>query len=452
RNRSAPLDYKLADIDPDSDRDDAYNIDLQETVIEGGQTHTYSIAVHADELLGSPDWLPFNVSLYYNESENFQGGAGRNDMFGQPISAPTGNTRDKSILVSTKNGKYSLKVTDYKTSVQDATSAYLQNTWIMGNILALGETWSNVHSYNIAEGETLDGVREDNPTYRQWRFNMKNPDGVFDQAYEDLAVADWRAYRDAVITTFPTFAEAWSLDGLGTEVKRFVQRNPTGLAYTEDATSIGKEFEFTASPNQNLRLTMNASQTEAFRNNVGGRQVIEFVELTDWYFANTEAGNIRLYGGGGANTTAKQWNKFRAKYSLTKLLEGTASPELREWRFNAVGNYRFNEGFLKGFSVGGGFRWADDVVLGYDLTEDENGDPVYDLNSPHIGPTDTKVDLTFSYRKKLENGMNWRVQLNVRDIFAEKELIPISTQPDGSWAAVRIPGSTTWQLTNVFEF
>ncbi|MBK1876048.1 TonB-dependent receptor plug domain-containing protein [Pelagicoccus mobilis] len=451
-NKFAPesnpnLNTKIANVDPD-----IYNLDFDPNE-EGGQSHSYSVAGHLNELLGSPDWMPLNVSLYYNESENFQPGAGRNDMFGLPIAAPSGSTRDKSILVSTKDNNYSLKVTRYKTTVNDASSAYLANTWIMGNIVALGETWSNVFNYNLKRNHWNKSDVVTNGAH-PWYYNMKNPDGVFDQEYEDLVVADWRAFRDELITTFPTFADAWNLTGLGQggENIRFTQKNPTGLNFTEDATSIGTEYEFTARPTESLRLTMNASKIEAFRNNVGGQQVIQFVEMVDHWLATSEIGNLRLYGGGGKNNIRKQWNKFRAPYSLTKLLEGTASPELRTWHFNAVGRYEFKDGRFKGLALGGGVRWADDVILGYDLTEDENGDPVYHLANPHVGPDDTKVDFMASYSTKIGNGVKWRIQLNVRDLLADKDLIPLSTQPDGSYAAVRIPGSTTWQLTNSFDF
>jgi hypothetical protein len=52
----------------------------------------------------------------------------------------------------------------------------------------------------------------------------------------------------------------------------------------------------------------------------------------------------------------------------------------------------------------------------------------------------------------LNKNLRWKVQLNVRNVFARKDLIPISTQWDGSPGAYRIPPGREWYVTNTFDF
>jgi hypothetical protein len=48
--------------------------------------------------------------------------------------------------------------------------------------------------------------------------------------------------------------------------------------------------------------------------------------------------------------------------------------------------------------------------------------------------------------------VKWRVQFNVRHLFATDRLIPLTVQPDGSPGAFRIAEPRVISLTNSFEF
>ena len=47
--------------------------------------------------------MPFNVSLSYNKSSNFQVTDTRRNVYGKPIDNPTGATKEYGILLSTKD-------------------------------------------------------------------------------------------------------------------------------------------------------------------------------------------------------------------------------------------------------------------------------------------------------------------------------------------------------------
>lgn len=408
---------------------------------------SYSVVAHIDALPGM-DWLPLNVSVSYNESENFQPSGYRADMFGHQLDLPTGETVDKAISISTKDNRFSLKITDYETSSNLGQSSYIPGTWMVGRFVAWGENWANVHEHNIDNGWTLDGVGEK----KGWRWNMKNPDGIFDQEFEDKAVADWRDFVDAVHSEFPDYAAAWSLDDPGGEPKFYNTIDPAGLTYTQDAVSKGREYEFYAKLTDNWNLTFNASQTHAVRKNVGGDAMIEWVKFVDKWFDETNAGDIRIWSGGGPTIENTWKSAFRSNYALTELLESTSSSELREWRFNAVTRYGFRDGRLKGVNIGGAVRWGDDAILGYPPVTLEDGSLSYDLDNPYMGPDDTQIDFFANYTKKLKNGTKWKMQINVRNLFADDELIPLNVQPDGTPAGYRIPSDRTWSITNSFDF
>jgi len=106
--------------------------------------------------------------------------------------------------------------------------------------------------------------------------------------------------------------------------------------------------------------------------------------------------------------------------------------------------------------VGGSLRWEDEVGIGYPqsegVTEDGNRVVVYDTDNPYYGPSETHVDLWAGYQLELNDNVNWRIQLNVRDVLADGGLIPLSVQPDGTIREYRLEGDPNWFLTNTFTF
>ncbi len=444
--------------DPDTARVDFSSLVLPDDPVSilDTESNSWSVAVHLNELFGLADRLPVDVSVYYNESENFQPAAGRIDIYGSPLAAPSGKTVDKSILIATKDRKFSLKVTEFETSVTNGSADTTTNAWFVGQIMNRGDTAANRFEFDVNGGRL--GVPNNSNTYGR-RSGQSAEEAAAEEA---AAIAGWRALQQAVfdlstdLTGDPhAFYTAWGSDPNVTPPQSVaVLRTPNGFALTQDATSKGYEFEFTAQPNSNWRIQFNAAQVEAIRENIGGEAFLKHVTLMEEYLNNTPAGNLRVFGGGAAaETTLGQWNRvFGGNWQLTKLQEGSASPELREWRFNLVTNYRFNEGRLKGWNVGAGYRWQDNVVIGYPLVASGTGGSNFDLANPYIGPTEGDVDLWVGYQRKLTDKITWRAQLNVRNVFAKNELIPISAQPDGTPGGLRLGSATSWTFSNTFSF
>ncbi len=180
----------------------------------------------------------------------------------------------------------------------------------------------------------------------------------------------------------------------------------------------------------------------------------EYIEERLAYYRSTAAGEMRIWGAAGP-TILEQWQDqggFLGNYQRLKLQDGAATPELREWRFNVVANYSFLDGALKGLNIGGGVRWQDEIAIGYPMYYDDNGDPTYDINNPYMGPDEWNFDMWAGYERPINDKIDWRIQINVRNVGATNEVVPISVQVDGSPAAVRVAPNMTWEITNTFKF
>ncbi len=442
-------------------------------------SHSWMVVGHLMDLPGLKPLLensPVVVSLFYNRSSNFQPSAARVDIYGSPLAPPTGVTTDKGVLFETRDGRYSLKINRYETSSTNVSNETLANNlWFIGASQTWSGNWANRFQYNW-DGDTI-GSAITNPSATNNKYNYEPAQREKDMAAalgltgdaaqakawelaaarETQVVAAWRAWQASVN---PAFYSAWRIDltapkaGTGTELSASV---PAGLAVPEDSVSKGYEVEFTAQFTRNWRLTFNAAKTSAVRHHVGGAAVTDFVTQYEQAL-NTGvggAGDLRVWWGGAGNETALyQWNqRFGSLYRLLKLQEGTSAPELRQWRINLITNYGFDSGFLKGVNVGGGVRYESSIVIGYPvLPGPVSSQASYDIAHPYRGDRETNFDFWVGYTRRIWKDVEWQIQLNVRNAFVGNELIPITTQPDGSPAGWRIRPPQTFQLTSTFRF
>ncbi len=464
------------------------------------------VVVHINKLLPK-DFLPLNVSLSYNESNNFQVSSARVDLYGNALSNPTGETSEYGLRLSTKDGKYSFGISTYETS---SSNAYISNENGFSDAIVQGLRFRNVFLYQLT-GYTWDsrvalGTDPGTGGTRWWWFpafvdekglsiaTAANEDSaVPDSYYKRETVAEAAQHRDAVIRDWNDiqkfldargYFQVWgytpqdvskltdratyeaSLDASNnpsaqymptnpaTQIYTYGFTNPAGYTITGNTKSEGFELEFTANPTKNWRITLNAAKTEAIKAEIGGAQYDELISFLDEKMAGF-AGDMRRWNGEHvpSNTLRTAYNSFRSRWTLMKLQENAAASELRKWRFNVVTNYSFTEGKLNGLGVGAAYRWQDEVILGYPVSTDSMGLAVFDLDNPYYGPAEDGLDFWISYKRDLSEKVSWKIQLNVRNAFASDGVVPISVQPDGkTWASVRTKPVQEWFLTNTFSF
>ncbi|EDY84975.1 TonB-dependent receptor plug domain protein [Verrucomicrobiia bacterium DG1235] len=442
-----------------------------------GSNESKSVVVHLDQFL--PE-LPASTkfSVFWNESSNFQPGEARVNHLNQPLAPPNGDTEDYGFVISTFNDKLTLKLNRYESTVYGSTYDPTDGAlWYVGtaetSLFAAG-----MRDLVVIEGNTPgwdDSWRtygQQNPyqvgdvPYDNWLRSQGIPESEWaDQTVEEADA--WMARATANLRENLAPQEFWDAWGATQSDARWQNGwwdpwsestgvQPNGFTSTSDITSKGTEIEVNFNPTENWNFAMNAAKTEAVRNNLAG-------SLKEWVSARNEVhngdnGDIRLWWAGDRNNTLKtRWNNdFYSRYLLGLATEGTAVSELREWRVNMVTNYNFRDGKFKGLNLGGSVRWEDEVGIGYEQTEgvNEDGVPVlvYLSDSPIMGPTETHLDLWAGYSLDLNDNVNWRIQLNVRDVLSDGGLVPISVNPDGSVREYRVQGDPNWFLTNTFSF
>lgn len=429
-------------------------------IIVSDSSKSWSGVFHINQLLHQK--LPLNVSLFYNRSQNFQPLAGRVGALGNPLPAPKGKTTDYGVMVSTKDDKYSVKFNIYKTQVQDAnTTSGFSSQFFLGQVFTEGQSSRNRFLFEVSDPARPETFHSGDPN--QWIY-QPGLGQTADQAVAAMKadVAGW----DALIKSLPPeFLTAWRIDTNQTNVsqlKAITYSQPNGLTVTEDNVSKGLELELYAQPIHGLRLTVNASKSEAVRTNVGDPTWNALVNQINTTLNTTPAGSLRGNANASSATVLERWNaNFWASWLSVKGQENSAVPELRKWRANAIANYDFSTGVLKGVNMGAGLRWQDKVIIGYTpkyFIGDKETDPFtattvkYDLSKPFYGPAETNIDLWVGYTHRINKTLNWRTQLNVRNVGKKNSLIPITVQPDGTVAAWRIAPTMLWTLSNTVEF
>lgn len=499
------------------------------------QRRSWSVALHGKELMELFHYsLPqgADITLLYNDSSNFRPSDVGVDIYNRPEKTPSGETKDFSVLLSYKD-RVTLRITKYKTTQHNTqyrgpapdfgwakanlarsmdgmmwetgawagadptkrvqpTPEWLINRWMFGTNYdqalantALPANWqSDPNILNqplrirhsavvgdptyVAQGTinpdtgvayVAPPLTADEVAYRTAWFQARSDDEwsrPVDQAF-------WQAenYTRDYSATWGGF---WEIDGWKT---------PANQKHMNDLVSTGMEYELTANPLPNWRISMNASKADAVRSNVL-KSWESFIESNKAFYFDgassvnaTPAANYWTYTGyydivhtpdvrqlsTGDRLGARFRDAIYQQYYQAKATEAQAVSELRKWHFNAVTNYTFVRGFLKNVGIGGAFRWEDRSTIGYYPTFNSDANAwVIDLNRPIKGPTERHYDAWISYERNLGHGIKWSIQLNVNDVFAEKKLIPIQANPDGTIAQVRIPSLTTWNLRNTFSF
>ena len=268
------------------------------------------------------------------------------------------------------------------------------------------------------------------------------------------------------------WTQAGGLPGVGGQQPSGAQN----IVSTMDNVSKGWEYELTAQPMKNWNIALNYSKTQATKTNIdpvtqqfmaanlafyqgpGGQLRLWGANQTAGYTAITNPGQTPIVysfttGQQSGSTVGPGWiaNVYNP-YLVTASSQGQSAPEISPWRLNVVTTYTFDRGIAKGAFVGGAVRMEAGRILGYRLNADNS---ILDVHQPLMGPNDRYFDLWLGYNKKIDfasSKINWRIQLNLRNVGTKSNLVPARYEPDGTLALARIEQGMTWQLTNSFEF
>lgn len=376
-------------------------------------------------IVGKPlKWLFF----HYNKSDNFQpAGVSYDINDGSFLPLPTGEGEDYGFTVELSEGKLYARANWFETSQNDSRA---------------GPTGTFI-----------------------WRMGYYDADAFYDWAvlaarYEGLtgSAADTRVKE---ITQLPDDFNSYRANVVG----------------TSDVIAKGLEFNLIYNPIKNWNIKFNVARQETVYDNIAEQyDRWKAVRLPIWMNAHSDAMPVgyqdfwtydnltapdairRIAGIGGASTrTPELWFNINvdANMALQKKLEGKVSPSQREWRWNVITNYVFDDGILKNFGFGGSLRWEDEAAIGY-MGAEPDWDGVVrqlDADKPVFDDAMYHVDLWCSYQTKVFNDkVGLKLQLNVRDALENGGLQPIGVNPDGSPSAFRILTPRQYFLTATFDF
>jgi outer membrane receptor protein involved in Fe transport len=381
----------------------------------------------------------FNV--YYGESENFSPASGRTvNAFGVAIAPPAGVTKEKGIYLEVFDGKLTARVNFFETT---------QTGSFNGAVGGLASTIVGMHS--SAYNAVLNGWIPAGPG--------GFPVGYVAPPAQLLELYNWRLNNGTPASSNP------------------------GVQDTSDFVTKGTEIELMFRPTRGLSFLFNVSEQKSVRSNTGAvTRTLIFDTPTasgeplatewrkDWTYqiplsqvAINFLGSrtdINMFG------VAFQRNVLNP-YNIAASGDGAPVHELRRWRANFVGNYEFQGEALKGFGIGTGVRWLDKAALGYplanfraDLTPVRAGEPaqpgdirISDVRNPYFGPAETRYDAWISYSRRIVRGKyGLKLQLNVRNLFTEDELIPAVINPDGTIPVWSIAEGRRYTITAKFSF
>jgi outer membrane receptor protein involved in Fe transport len=386
--------------------------------------------------------LPWGThfSAFYSESENFDpSDVGRVDLLIRPLAPQAGITKDYGIRINTMNDKLELKLNFFETGLTGQS--------FTGGLTGIAMTEMDIR---FRELTFINGVDA----------GYLNP-------------------NDPVLQSFGTPPQAL-LD------ERNAKLNAGGIyefsgggriTDTTDTSAEGMELEVVFNPIKELRMIFNVARQETVRaNSLQGIQDYIALRLPSWETAfNYPQGlvsperlaepgilgedgflNVNAFAAAYPDSTRRADYDRRLRLPLQAILDtdGGVVKEQREWRFNLIGNYTFNQDTkLKGYNVGGAVRYQDNNAIGNPFTTNSDGVRIVDINNPFYGPKEVHYDAWVGYRRPIMDGkIDWKVQLNIRNLGVDDKPVPVTKDAFGNKAQYILPALTTWSVTNTFSF
>lgn len=403
-----------------------------------------SLKLNLSSLLKWSESLPFDVHLLHARGEVQTPDPTRVDVFGRTLPNSRGSTEDTSIMLTSADNRWSMRATYYQTEVKDAVSGSSLNSqkFRIQQVLQQGAVragYIESHSQNYTADWLSLSASAANAGYAT----------EADYRREVMAPA-WRAFERHLWEQFPITRAWYQSDFEPGDQNPPVVLFPDNATLVEDTRSAGWEIEWIGNLSSNWNLALNLSKTRASRDNLPGA---EFQAVTDYIAEALQgpAGELPIwwYDGPGMATHLAP---FLGELAKAKALNGSAQPEIREWKGSVVSNYQFRSGRWTGFGIGVGYRYEDSQIFAYGLSLDESGNTVVNLEETYRDDSRHTVDLWFSYTRSLTHSIDWKIQLNVFNAFGNNETVPLHRNPDGSMGLLGIREGMSWALTHTLRF
>ncbi len=339
--------------------------------------------------------LPW-LSLAWNTSSNFQPITGGRNIYGDVLPNPQGKGSDYTLKFALLDRRVFLDVTYYTNSTENKVDN-IMNTPV-GNFRLFDRIWEAIADY------------------------------------EDLRLPG----SGNQYTTAP-YSSA-SING--------------GWSDSASTTSKGWEFSLTANPTKQWRMIINGSKrgngTTTSRGLFVSQYMAEYIPIIQ---ARADWQSIPTIGGQTVASDVVNLQQTLANFSAIRDLP--ADVFAPNWGLNVIQNYTFTSGsWLSGFSLGATMNLRGKTIAGFA----ESSNDVLNPAAPYYAPSTTLFGASITYRRKLFKNIDWRLQLNVRNVFDQGTISPlrILDSRDGahtpSTAIHLLKEPRTYQITSTFKF
>jgi iron complex outermembrane recepter protein len=346
-------------------------LDSTPAVAASGASRTYGLVYHA---------LPW-LSLSYNRSSNFNpvGNASWVNFQGIPAPNSVGKTTDYGVRFEALQGRLSLSVTKFTTTAADQAR--------------------NANVYSPAIKALLTRLRTNYKDTGDTHFTGMAAGGVYPADTTNVSDTWSFAARGYETTLVFNPSPRWRLALTGSKNENVLG---THLA------SLGA-YLATATPFQGLD-TWRKFASELRRVESGQRSSSFDLDPTN-PAARTQAGADALF-------LEQQVATIERTYLDERATEGATTNRNGKYAANGLVTHVFTDGRLKGWSVGGNFRWRSSNIVGYERTL-IGGLPtgVIDVRRPIEGAGYRDIGAMLAYERRLRDRIGLRVQLNVENLF-----------------------------------
>jgi outer membrane receptor protein involved in Fe transport len=354
------------------------------------------------------------LSFHYNRADSFRPAAPGVNLFGEALPNPNGVGKDYGFSVHMLDGRLVARVNWYRT---EQTGARLQGQFTQPVTI--------VRNIEVGTANSLETFARNVIMPRPSMANAT-------EAQIQSAIYDF-------VKLPPGFYD--------------LIRAPNNVTDVNNQLSKGKEIELNYNPSRNWSFKLTAAQTKAIDLSlIEATQRFIDQRMPVWTTVRNDEGQLWWTQVTPAN--AAQYNaQVAGNLRIMRSNLGKPRTQVKEWTWNSIATYRFTTGRLNGLNVSSVIRWADKSSIGFHGIRDPDG--VYrqlDPNRPVYDPSRASYDFMANYNLRMFSGkVRTRVQVNVRDAFANRGLRATSFNPEGYPATFRILDGRQIILTTTFD-
>ena len=369
----------------------------------------------ASAVLNVLPWL----GLTYNQSENFTPSTNPSQVtfLSERPGNQSGESRDLGVRVYVFDGRLSVSLNRFENSIRNQ---------IRGGGSYVG----------FARG-IVDRLRAN---YSQdSHFTTLPPSGLYPIDPAQTVATDWNFDATGYeLTAILNPSRRWRVSLTGS-----INENVLG----DHLLGYGKYLE-TPQPYQGLAT---------WRRFAAELRKIEAGQPSAQFDLNPQNAAHRLQAATDALYLENQASGAERQYLDERALEGQATNWSGRYAVNGVATHEFDtQGPLKGWSVGGNFRWRSADVAGYRRKLNAAGVPegIIDVSQPIMGEEFWDLGAMFRYQRKLPRGVMLRLQLNVQNLpnWQDVRLVKVGTDSEGVLGPQYAPVGVSYTLRRPRNF